>query len=114
MKSAPGVPLTIAELQLSSPLPSPNRHPSNTTTAQQHTTRRLDHTEASSCNATILPQLHFDPPYSLDPDLYPLANITTPNAIKKLTFKVDGKHGVFEEIQVNIQLSIRTIQADQT
>ncbi|KAK4509841.1 Mitotic spindle checkpoint component mad2 [Mucor velutinosus] len=101
MKSAPGVPLTIAELQLSSPLPSPNRHPSNTTAQQQHQqhTTRLAHTEASSSNATILPQLHFDSPYSLNPDLYPLANITTPHAIKKFTFKVDEKHGVFEEIQ---------------
>ncbi|KAL7322579.1 hypothetical protein PS15p_211563 [Mucor circinelloides] len=99
MKSAPGVPLTIAELQLSSPLPSPNRHPSNSTAQQHQQHTRLHHTEASPSDAIILPQLHFDPPYSLNPDLYPLANIATPNAMKKFTFKVDEKHGLFQEIQ---------------
>jgi len=110
MKSAPGVPLTIAELQLSSPLPSPNRHPSNSTAQQHQQHTRLHHTEASPSDAIILPQLHFDPPYSLNPDLYPLANIATPNAMKKFTFKVDEKHGLFQEIQVNIKISIRMIQ----
>lgn len=121
MRSAPGVPLTIAELQLSSPLPSPSRHSTTVTSnqppqpPQQHQHTRFNNithnsnTEASSSNAIILPQLHVDPPYSLNPDLYPLANIVTPNAMKKFTFKMDEKHGLFEEIQVRIKIIIKII-----
>ncbi|KAI8645489.1 WD40-repeat-containing domain protein [Parasitella parasitica] len=123
MRSTPGVPLTIAELQLSSPLPSPNRHSSAGYAQQHHHSHpqpqsshpelqsqaqsqhhthfnHITHTEATSANPIILPQLHFDPPYSLNPDLYPLANVATPSTMKGFRFKVDGKHGLFEELQI--------------
>ncbi|CEP18911.1 hypothetical protein [Parasitella parasitica] len=115
MRSTPSVPLTIAELQLSSPLPSPNRqstgyvqhhhhshppppllHSQQQLQAQpQHNTHfnNITHTEATSSNAVVLPQLHFDPPCSLNPDLYPLANAATPSAMKRFKFQMDGKQG---------------------
>lgn len=141
MRNAPGVPLTIAELQLSSPLPSPSRQSvlnnsnssdsdSNSPLHHHHTQRTLHrhtlstntiHNSSSSSSANIsstnstfepasnstltktiiMPPVHFDYPYSLHPDLYPLANAATPSAMKKFTFSIDGKSSTFEEVHVS-------------
>ncbi|KAI8074237.1 WD40-repeat-containing domain protein [Gilbertella persicaria] len=113
MRSTPGVPLTIAEAQLSSPLPSPNRHSmnsshshsihshthTNTTYNTYNTTSDLASPIASS-SVTLVP-LHFDPPRSLHSDLYPLATLPTPNAMRKFSFVVDEKVCIFEEVQIS-------------
>lgn len=112
MRNTPGVPLTIAELQLSSPLPSPNRHSVHNSQIQRtHHHTRFNHNNhstlnpasistSSSSNSLVLPPLHFDPPFSLNPDLYPLATTSTPDAIKRFSFEANGKTNLFEEVQV--------------
>lgn len=109
MRNTPGVPLTIAEHQLSSPLPSPNRYSVNIQRPHHHT--RFNHTHSSalnpasmstssSSNSLVLPPLHFEPPSSLKSDLYPLAATSTPDTIKRFSFEANGRINLFEEVQV--------------
>jgi hypothetical protein len=139
MRSAPGVPLTIAELQLSSPLPSPSRHSvlaSNNSNNQQHHSNNINndnnnnnnnnntHSSSSSSSSSnynnttfdpasistltktmIIPPIQFDSPNLINPDLYPLANMVTPNAMKKFTFHLDGRPSIFEEVQVHTNIN---------
>lgn len=134
MRNAPGVPLTIAELQLSSPLPSPSRQSAlSNTHSHQHITSSSSTSSSSNTPITNnaitiynndntsfdpafisktkttmrLPPIQFDSPtntstfhnhQSSTSDLYPLANLATPQALKKFKFTVDGIPSVFEEI----------------
>ena len=118
------VPLTVAELQLSSPLPSPSRHSviqaassnnkNNTSDSHLHhhhtiynysssstKSTRFDPVSTTTTNTMVLPPLQFDYPYTLNPDLYPLAAAPTPPSIKKFTFSMDGKPSLFEEVHVS-------------
>jgi hypothetical protein len=126
MRSIPGVPLTIAELQLSSPLPSPSRQSIlNSNTQQYHnssssssssntynynnTTTTLDPASISTSTKTMfLPRIQFDqssPHHSSD--LYPLANLATPLAMKKFKFSIDGMPSLFEEVSTaHVSLSV--------
>ncbi|KAF7724886.1 SCF ubiquitin ligase complex subunit cdc4 [Apophysomyces ossiformis] len=48
-----------------------------------------------------LPPIYFGPPTSpYDSSLYPLAHIPTPASINRLPFTLDGRQGIFEEVQV--------------
>lgn len=119
MRSTPGVPLTIAELQLSSPLPSPSRQ--SVLNNHAHTLSNIINNKSSSSSSlannsynstpdlasistlstsVMLPPLQFEQPNTLHPDLYPLTTANTPNAMKKFTFLVDGRPCLFEEVNV--------------
>ncbi|KAI9354174.1 WD40-repeat-containing domain protein [Pilaira anomala] len=103
MKSLPAVPLTIAELQLSSPLPSPSRQSiaNNTLSSSSSSLTTLDSASMSTLTKTmILPPLQFDNPNTLNTDLYPLTTATTPLGLKKFTFLVDGRPCLFEEVNM--------------
>ncbi|KAI8362744.1 WD40-repeat-containing domain protein [Choanephora cucurbitarum] len=108
MRGAPGVPLTIAESQLSSPLPSPSRHSVNTSNSHSshpnthsHTTRTTYNSTSPNNNnnslPTMLPLLCFDPPSSLSTDIYPLATLPTPRAMKQFSFTAGERVCHFEE-----------------
>ncbi|KAI8364176.1 WD40-repeat-containing domain protein [Blakeslea trispora] len=111
MRGAPGVPLTMAESQLSSPLPSPSRHSANTSNSHNthlntHSHTSATHTTYSSTSpnnndnnpsTTMLPLLSFDPPCSLSTDIYPLATLPTPSAMKQFSFTVGDRVYHFEE-----------------
>ncbi|KAI7874607.1 WD40-repeat-containing domain protein [Mucor mucedo] len=120
MRSTPGVPLTIAELQLSSPLPSPSRQ--SVLNNHAHTLSNIINNKSSSSSSlatnsynstpdlasistlsksVMLPPLQFEQPNSLHPDLYPLTTANTPNAMKKFTFLVDGRPCLFEEVNTS-------------
>lgn len=104
MRSVPGVPLTIAELQLSSPLPSPSRQSitNNTLSSSSSSLPTLDSAFTSTLTKTmILPPLQFDNPNTLNTDLYPLTTATTPLGLKKFSFLVDGRPCLFEEVNVS-------------
>lgn len=118
MRSTPGVPLTIAELQLSSPLPSPSRQ--SVLNNHAHTLSTIINNKSSSSslatnsyNSTpdlasistlsksmMLPPLQFEQPNTLHLDLYPLTTANTPKAMKKFTFLADGRPCLFEEVNV--------------
>ncbi|KAI8967872.1 WD40-repeat-containing domain protein [Mycotypha africana] len=128
MRSLQNIPLSIADIQLSSPLPSPSRqsvhmnssHQDSTSDSNtqrhplQHTQFNFANTEtnpttpisllaptSSALNQITLPSLNFESPYFLDPQVYPLKNSTTPGLLKKFVFKVDGIPAYFEEIQAS-------------
>jgi hypothetical protein len=92
---------SLAELQLSSPLPSPNRQLSgnnnnrHTNLPQQHAT----HNNTATESAISLEPLYFDSPQHHS-DLYPLASMPTPESIRKFTFTVDGHPSLFVETNV--------------
>ncbi|KAG2237723.1 hypothetical protein INT48_009661 [Thamnidium elegans] len=101
MRSAPGVPLTIAELQLSSPLPSPSRQSITNNTPSSSSLPTLDSASMSTLTKTmILPPLQFDNPNTLNTDLYPLTTATTPLGLKNFSFLVDGRPCLFEEVNL--------------
>lgn len=127
MRSIPTVPLTIAELQLSSPLPSPSRHSvlnnnnNNNNSDFHHSHHTLLNTinnsssSSSTNNSTLdpasistltLPPIQFDLFHTRNTDLYPLANLSTPKSLKKFYFSVDGKQGLFEELGVRILIFV--------
>lgn len=94
----------MTDIQLSSPLPSPNQQQlmTNDNTQEQQTITSSSTLEAES---TLQP-LVFEQPYFSNTDLYPLSNLETPQIMKKFTFHINGKPCKFEEVQVNILILI--------
>lgn len=107
MRNTTSLSSKITDIQLSSPLPSPNPQLMNNN--QQpipvSTTSDLESIPTSSESIQLAP-LIFEPPYALNTSLYPLAHMETPQAMKKFNFDIDGKPCKFEEIQVKSSLYI--------
>lgn len=101
------IPTSIAELQLSSPLPSPDQHNiattnntfSHTTHTPTPTTTTTTTLLASHSTTTYtLPSLHCD----IKPhELYPLSSLETPSHLKRINFEMNGNPCIFEETNVS-------------
>ncbi|KAG0744133.1 hypothetical protein G6F57_004473 [Rhizopus arrhizus] len=100
------IPTSIAELQLSSPLPSPDQHNTATTNNTfSHTTHTPTPTTTTtttllashSTTTYTLPSLHCD----IKPhELYPLSSLETPTHLKRINFEMNGNPCIFEETNV--------------
>lgn len=79
-----------------------NRNNDNLLDTQHGTTSLLPLDETD--NFIKLPPIVLTQPNDLNSDTYPLSSLETPQSLRKFAFKMNGKLGLFEELQVSCLL----------